>query len=342
MKKAKRWIFGFFLLLFLAAGGAAAYGWYLLNAPYKGYNQPRIAITINEGSSVNSICRLLSEKGVIWNPWLLKGIFLFNKTQKQSKAGDYVFDRALTPFQVYEKLLKGEMYYNFFTVPEGSTVFDIDGLWRIKASQKDGDFKTAIQSPEVLSSLHSVDPALSSAEGFLFPNTYFLGKKDGAEKLAELMLREFKKQFGEAESKRAKELGMSILQVVTLASMIEKETALDNERPLISAVFHNRLHRSMLLQCDPTVIYAMKIAGEYNGNIRKSDLERDSPYNTYVYPGLPPGPICNPGKSAIHAALYPEQTNLLYFVSKNDGSHYFSATLEEHKRAVQQYQRHKS
>src|ERR1051325_1224475 len=125
MKKGKRWILSFFVLLMLVAGGAAAFVWRLLNTPYKGYSQPRIAITIKEGNSVNSISRLLAEKGVIWNPWLLKGIFLYNKTQKESKAGDYVFERALTPFQVYEKLLKGEINYNVFTIPEGSTVFDI-------------------------------------------------------------------------------------------------------------------------------------------------------------------------------------------------------------------------
>lgn len=340
-KRVRRWFLSIFLLLLLAAGGAAYYGWILLNEPYKGYSQPRIALTVKPGSSASGISRLLMNKGVIRNEWLLKGIFLYKKTAKESKAGDYVFDRPLTPFQVYDKLMKGEMFYNVFTVPEGSTVFDIDGLWRIKEPNASEDFKTAIKSSEVSSALHEIDPNLQSAEGFLFPNTYFLTKKDGARNLALMMFREFKKRFGQKERERAKELKMTPLQVITLASLIEKETGLDRERSLVAAVFHNRLQRTMLLQCDPTVIYAMKLSGEYSNGQRilKKDLERNSPYNTYVFTGLPPGPICNPGLESIHAALYPEQTNLLYFVSKNDGSHYFSASLEEHNRAVQQYQR---
>jgi UPF0755 protein len=338
--KAKRRIFSVFLFLLLCGAASAYYVWILLNESYKGYSAQKIALTIHPGSSASAISNLLWQKGVIRNPWLLKGLFLYRETAKESKAGDYVFDRPLTPFQVYDKLMKGEMYYIVFTVPEGSTVFDIDGLWRLKQPTTSQDFKTSIQNPEVQQALHSIDASIHSAEGFLFPNTYFMGKKDGARKLALVMIREFKKQFGEVEVHRAKELGMNPLQIVTLASLIEKETGLDRERPLVSAVFHNRLRRSMLLQCDPTVIYAMKLAGEYDGTILKKDLERDSPYNTYVHQGLPPGPICNPGMASIHAALFPEETKLLYFVSKNDGSHFFSLTLEEHNRAVQQYRHH--
>ncbi len=288
---------------------------------------------------MNRISQTLWKKGVIRHPLLLKGIFVIKKTQKESKAGDYVFDRALTPFQVYEKLMKGEMYFDVYTVPEGSSVFDIDGLWRMKQPEDADAFKKAIASSEVQRELHSIEPGIKSAEGFLFPDTYYIGKKDGATQLVLLMLKQFRKNYGEREARRAKEIGLSNIQVITLASLIEKETGKSSERPLISGVFHNRLDRSMLLQCDPTVIYAMKLAGEYDGKIRTKDLQRPSPYNTYVSPGLPPGPICNPGRESIQAALYPAQTNMLYFVSKNDGSHYFSASLQEHNRAVQQYQR---
>jgi UPF0755 protein len=153
------------------------------------------------------------------------------------------------------------------------------------------------------------------------------------------MIRQFKKQYTEPERRRARELKMNTVQVITLASLIEKETGVKPERPLISGVFHNRLQKSMLLQCDPTVIYALRLTNAYKGSLTYADLKKDSPYNTYVTPGLPPAPICNPGKDSIQAALYPVGTDKLYFVSKNDGTHYFSATLAEHNRAVQQYQR---
>jgi UPF0755 protein len=176
-------------------------------------------------------------------------------------------------------------------------------------------------------------------EGFLFPETYFLGKNDDTSTVLITMMHEFKKRYTSAFQQRASELGWSTIQVVTLASLIEKETGKKEERPLISGVFHNRMNKAMLLQCDPTVIYALLLRAEYKGYITKADLRLESPYNTYVTAGLPPGPICNPGEASIRAALYPEQTDKLYFVSRNDGSHYFSATLAEHNRAVQQYQR---
>ena len=153
------------------------------------------------------------------------------------------------------------------------------------------------------------------------------------------MIKQFQKEYGVAERARAAELKMTTLQVIALASLIEKETGQPSERSLISGVFHNRLKKSMLLQCDPTVIYALMLDGKYDGHISRADLQFPSDYNTYFSPGLPPGPICNPGKESIRAALFPQQTDKLYFVSRNDGSHYFSSTLQEHNRAVQQYQR---
>jgi peptidoglycan lytic transglycosylase G len=310
--------------------------------PYKGYSEPKIAVTIHPGMSVNSIARTLHAQGVIRHPWYLKGIFIYEKTQGKSKAGDYVFDRPMSPWQVYEKLMKGEMQYTVMTVPEGANIFDVENIFQMKGIGQKEDFRIAIESKEVLDALHTVDPAIQHAEGFLFPNTYFLTKREmDPRTVVLLMIKQFRKVYGEPQKKRTAELKLSPLQVITLASLIEKETAQAMERPLISGVFHNRLQRSMLLQCDPTVIYAQMLAGQYDGRISRADLQFPSPYNTYVTAGLPPGPICNPGKESIAAALYPQQTNMLYFVSKNDGSHYFSATIQEHNRAVQQYQRGK-
>ena len=330
-------IFAGAVLLILAS--TAGIVRYLMVTPYKEFSAPKIVVTIQSGSSVNLIAKMLYKKGIIRHPLLLTSIFIFRKTEGRSKAGDYVFDRALSPVEVYEKLLKGEMFYNVVTVPEGSNLFDVASIAEAKGVGKAGEFENTLQSKELISAVRSIAPGVASAEGFLFPDTYFLGKTDGSQKLILVMLSEFRRHYGVPEQERAKALGMTTVQVITLASLIEKETAQPSERPLISGVFRNRLKRSMLLQCDPTVIYAMLLAGDYNGRILRQDLQRDSPYNTYMRAGLPPGPICNPGKASIQAALYPQETDKLYFVSKNDGTHYFAATLEEHNRAVQRYQR---
>ena len=327
------------LLVLIVAGASAFYVHHLLTTPYRNYSEDRLVLTIPAGTSLSSISRTLESSGVVKYDWLLRGIFKWKKTEGQSKAGDYVFERALTPLQVYDKLMKGEMVYTVITVPEGSSLFELEVIFKEQKLAEPAEFRLAQQDPQVLADLRAIEPNAKSLEGFLFPDTYFLGKKDNAIKVLRVMLREFQKRFGAAERQKAAELGLTPLQVVTLASLVEKETGQPTERPLIAGVFHNRLKLGMLLQCDPTVIYAVRLAGEYKGYISKADLKKESPYNTYVSPGLPPGPICNPGADALKAVLYPEQTDKLYFVSRNDGSHHFSATLSEHNRAVQKYQR---
>ena len=183
------------------------------------------------------------------------------------------------------------------------------------------------------------DDAATDMEGYLFPETYHFPKGTPTEKLVEAMVTQFKKTFNENWQRRADELGMTVREVVILASLIEKETSIPEERTLVSAVFHNRLRIGMKLDCDPTIIYALKQQDRFGDRLRTKDLRFDSPYNTYLYPGLPPGPICNPGQGCLEAALYPAASKYLYFVSKNDGSHHFSLTLREHLRAVQKYQK---
>ena len=313
-----------------------------LFTPYKGYSDPKIAVTIHPGMSVNSIANALHRKGIIPHPLYLKGIFIFKKTAGQSKAGDYAFDRPMSPWEVYEKLMKGEMQYTVVTVPEGSNVFDVENIFAAKNVGRREDFRIALESKEILDALKKNDPGITKAEGFLFPNTYFFTKRELDARTGILfMIKQFEKEYGPAERARAQQWKLSTLQVITLASLIEKETARSEERFLISGVFHNRLRKSMLLQCDPTVIYAIMLEGTHDGHISRADLQFPSLYNTYVSPGLPPGPICNPGKDAIEAALNPQETDKLYFVSRNDGSHYFSSTLQEHNRAVYEYQRRK-
>lgn len=339
MKRLVRFVFITGLLILLALGASAFWIYNLAITPYRNYSEERLLITITPGTSLNSIARTLQSRGVVPYGWLLRGIFKLKSTEGQSKAGDYVFDRPLTPMQVYDKLMKGETLFTVITVPEGSSVFDVQRILQEKEVGSVPDFALALQNPEVLSQLHAIEPAAPGVEGFLFPETYFLAKKDTPQKALLVMLREFSRRYSEADRRRASELGMSTLQVVTLASLVEKETGQNAERPLIAGVFHNRLKLRMLLQCDPTVIYALQLKGAYRGFLTRVDLTYPSPYNTYVSAGLPPGPICNPGAAAIQAVLNPETTDKLYFVSRNDGTHYFSATLAEHNRAVQKYRK---
>jgi peptidoglycan lytic transglycosylase G len=320
----------FFFILILAIVAAGIFTWSEFNNPYRNFSESKLLVAIPPGTSLDSASRLLTAKGVVKYPWLLKVLFYYNRTQGKMKAGDYVFDRAMTPFEVYEKLLRGEQQYLVLTVPEGTSTFDLP-MTLAKKGIKPEDVQAAMKSPLVLADLQSIDPGIHNCEGFLFPETYFLTKTDTAEKILLTMIGEFKKRFLPQIKTRANELGMSVLNIVTLASLIEKETAQGTERRLISGVFHNRLKQSMLLQCDPTVIYALRLNNEFKGTITRADLQKPSPYNTYISPGLPPG--------SIQAAMNPEITDKLYFVSKNDGTHYFSATLKEHNRAVQQYQR---
>jgi UPF0755 protein len=184
-----------------------------------------------------------------------------------------------------------------------------------------------------------LDPQASDLEGYLFPETYHFPKDYTAREIVETMVKQFLRTFQPPWEERAKQLDLSVREVVILASLIEKETGQADEKKLISSVFHNRLRIGMKLDCDPTIIYALKEEGRFDGNLRKRDLSWDSPYNTYVYAGLPPGPIANPGKESLEAALFPADEDYLYFVSKNDGSHHFSSSFVEHQRAVDFYQK---
>jgi UPF0755 protein len=198
------------------------------------------------------------------------------------------------------------------------------------------DFLAASENTGLIS---DVDPDAINLEGYLFPETYHFPKNTPVKKIVEAMVLQFRSVFNEEWRSRAEELGMTVRDVVILASLIEKETSKPEERELISAVFHNRLRIRMKLDCDPTIIYALKEKEGFNGSLRKKDLKLDSPYNTYLYRGLPPGPIANPGKGSLRAALFPADNNFIYFVSKNDGSHYFSSSFREHQNAVNRYQR---
>jgi UPF0755 protein len=228
-------------------------------------------------------------------------------------------------------LEQGRVLVHRVTIPEGSTIWQIATLLDAEGLVDKQRFLELSMDPSLAS---FYVPEANSLEGFLFPDTYHFIKGIGGDGVIETIVQRFFREFTREDERRARELGMSVYEIVTLASIIEKEAVVDREKPIIAGVFYNRLRRGMRLQADPTVLYGQR----RRGRITRRDLRAKHPYNTYVQNGLPPGPIANPGAAALKAALYPARVSYLYFVSKNDGTHYFSRTLRDHQRAVRKYQ----
>jgi UPF0755 protein len=251
------------------------------------------------------------------------------------KAGEYRFDRPLTAVEVVERLARGDVYTRRLTFPEGLTIIEMGKLYE---SRGFGPASRFIEAAGDASLVRDLDPDAPDLEGYLFPETYALSRTTPPNKLVAMMVNRFRAVLTDDLRRQADDQGLTVRQVVTLASLIEKETANADERPLVAAVYRNRVKAGMGMQADPTIIYALEKAGRWDGNIHKQDLSFDSPYNTYKYPGLPPGPIASPGKASLQAALAPADVPYLYFVSRNDGTHVFAKTLDEHNRNVQKYQ----
>jgi UPF0755 protein len=295
-----------------------------------------ILIEVEMGKGAKSIAEVLKERGVIKKTWpFLLGYKLFFSS-KSIKAGEYVFQSPISTKEVLSILTEGKVYLHPLTIPEGLTKKEIAQHLDSSNIVREEDFLKASSQTGIIRSL---DKEAQDLEGYLFPETYNFPKGIPAKSVVSSMISLFKEIFSEDWKKRAKELQMTIRAIVILASLIEKETSLPEERKLISAVFYNRLKLGMKLDCDPTIIYVLKQENRFKGRLRYKDLKFDSPYNTYLYAGLPPGPICNPGLESLEAALYPADEKYLYFVSKNDGSHHFSHTFREHQNAVNKYQK---
>jgi UPF0755 protein len=250
------------------------------------------------------------------------------------QAGEYRFDRPMTAVEVVNKIARGDVYGQRITFPEGLTIREMAVLYESRGLGNAKDFIAAARNAALIQDL---DPAATDLEGYLFPDTYTVGRKAVASQLIDSMVAGFRAAFP-ADAPQPGDQPLTTRQIVTLASLIEKETGKPEERPIVSAVYRNRLRIGMGMQADPTVVYALQKAGRYDGNIRKDDLSIDSPYNTYRYPGLPPGPIASAGKASLEAAFQPADVDYLYFVSRNDGSHVFATTLAEHNRNVQEFQ----
>jgi len=290
---------------------------------------------IEKGLGLRQISSRLAREKIIKYPSLFISLFYMYYSPRQLKAGEYQIEPGECLKSILIKMISGRVKLHPITIPEGLTALEVASL--LSFLGKNGDsFVEALSKTWLIADL---DPEAKDLEGYLFPETYFFPRGITPLEAYKVMTDEFRKNFPPAWQARAREIGFTLREIVILASLIEKETGLSEEKPLVAAVFHNRLKRGMKLDCDPTVLYALEKAGLKKKELLEKDLEFPSPYNTYLHPGLPPGPICNPGRESLQAALFPARVNFLYFVSRGDGSHHFSSNYQEHLRAVSAYRK---
>ncbi len=324
---------GLLALLLIAAIGAGA-GWLdsQISRPYRGHRPEKVFVDIPHGSSRWQIAGILREDDVVRNR-LAFTLFSYWHFRKPIQAGEYYFDQPVTTREVFWKMARGHVYVRTILVPEGWTSFEI-----AEEIQEQGicDREQFLAATHETSLISSIAPQAHSLEGFLFPSTYEFTRHNSCEEVAKRMVENFKAVWDSIKPADLQTLpgGLTPLQIVTLASLVERETPDREERPLVAGVFYNRLRKRVPLQCDPTVQYALALEGQLVKDVKPKDLRVDSPYNTYTHAGLPPGPIANPGEASLRAALAPEVTDYLYFVANDKGGHFFAKTLAEHDRNV--------
>jgi len=324
-----------FLITIAVLGGIAVIAivdiWRYADQPLADVGRP-IVVNIRPGQTLKATAITLQQAGIIASPFRFILIARLKKYDTNLKAGEYLLSKAMSPNEILSTMVKGAVKLYKLTIPEGYNIHQIADLVADAGLGIQGDF---IKAATDTNFVHKKGVNADTFEGYLFPDTYHFPKDAGIDSIVSTMVSRFKSVFTPEWKARATELGLSVHQVVTLASIIEKETGAAFERPLISSVFHNRLRKRMRLESDPTVIYGIK---NFDGNLTRKHLATPTPYNTYKIRGLPPGPIANPGRESLKAALYPEDTAFLYFVSKKDSTHHFSTNLQEHNRAVRKYQ----
>ncbi len=291
-----------------------------------------VTFKIAPGEGFGAVTHKLYTRGLCKHPDKFKFIARYKGYDKKIRAGEYTLSAAMSPLQILQKLVSGKVRLHRLTIPEGYTLAQIADVVAGVRLCSSADFSKAAADPALMAALGLTARNL---EGYLYPDTYFFPGSVTALEIARAMTQRFDTVFTPAWKKRAAELKLSVHAIVTLASIIEKETGAAFERPLIASVFHNRLKRKMRLETDPTVIYGIP---NFNGNLTRKDLATTTPYNTYVIRGLPPGPIANPGAKSLEAALYPADTKYLFFVSKKDSTHQFSTNIKDHNKAVRKYQ----
>ncbi len=296
--------------------------------PYQGF-EGEVFVDIPRGTSTSGIAGMLARAGVVRSRWDFLAARLAARG-RVLQAGEYRFDHRASPLEVYGRIARGDIFYYELVVPEGKNIFDVAAAVEELGFMPAERFLAAARDPSLIRDL---DPKATTLEGYLFPNTYRLSRHITPERLCRMMTDKFREVWRSLGS------NSDVHDTVTMASLVEKEGKLASERPQIAAVFLNRLRIGMKLDCDPTTIYAALLARHYRGTIFRSDLQSQSPYNTYQHPGLPPGPIANPGRASIDAVLHPADSGALYFVLRPDGSggHQFSDTLAAHQVAVAKY-----
>ena len=287
-------------------------------------------VLLNPGYTTRHIARELKSAGVIRSSTAFL-LWHFVVHPRTLKAGEYLFDKSANAVQIHRRLARGDVYVHTVVIPEGFNIFEIAQALQAAGLSSQQEFLQAARADTVL--IKDLDPQATSLEGYLFPDTYQFTRTQTATDMLSVMVHRFRA--------KAHSLGLSgnMHQVVTLASIIEKETALPEERPVVASVYYNRLDQRVALDADPSIIYAELLAGAYTGALHHDDMQFNSPYNTYRHAGLPPGPIANPGVASLKAAMHPANTDYLYFVSDGDGHHRFAATLEEHNHNVALYRK---
>ncbi len=287
-------------------------------------------VLLRPGYSTRHIAEELESAGVIRSARAFL-VWHYVARPRSLKAGEYLFDRPLDALAVHRRLVRGDIYFHTVIIPEGFSMFDVAQAVEAAGLVPAQEFLQAVRSDVGL--ISDLDPQAHSLEGYLFPDTYQFTRTQSVQDMVAVMAHRFRRQ--------AEALGLkgNLHQVVTLASIVEKETGAPEERPVVASVYYNRLQRHMALDADPSIIYAERLAGRYQGALHHEDMQFDSPYNTYRYAGLPPGPIANPGAASLQACLHPAATPYLYFVSDGNGRHRFASTLDEHNRNVAMYRR---
>ena len=325
-----------FLLLVAAVAGSVFWLRTAVSRPVEHESADRV-ISIEPGTGTQAIISRLSEAGIVSNPTALKIYLRITGSSAGLKAGDYKFASPISPLQAINKIRRGEVYLERITIPEGFNRFEIAETLAAKTRKATAEEFLRIMDDQT--PIEKISPEARNLEGYLFPDTYNYSSKTTAEELVQTMVNRFEEVFTPEWATRASQLGMSVHQIVTLASIIEEEAKIPDERPRVASVFYNRLKLGMLLGSDPTFIYAAMLAGDYDGNPNQPrHRTRLSPYNTYQVAGLPPGPIASPGRASLEAALYPDNTDYLYFVVNGTaGQHKFSRTAAEHESAKREY-----
>ena len=337
-RRRRRLVAGALISIVFGAGVVAALiGWYAgrIQRPYQGFAAGEVFVEVPPGLGVTAIGRRLVAAGVVPDLLTYRIAVRMRGAERALEAGEYRFDRPASPLEVVSRLVRGDAHLLSVTFPEGLTIREMSAVFAASGLGNEQDFLKAARDASLV---RGFDPRATDLEGYLFPDTYRMPRRTTAPELVARMVARFEQVAGPEWRTSAKASGLTVRQAVTLASLVEKETALPGERPVVAAVYRNRLKKGMALQCDPTVIYALQRAGRYTGNLTRADLAFDSPYNTYRRAGLPPGPIAAPGKASLEAAVAAADVAFLYFVSRNDGSHAFAETLADHNRHVREFQ----